>query len=327
MALSYSDMFGMFDASPAYNQQQQQEVNNVGFDAFTNPQPPQYREEPSPLAMPMPTMSWEDAFAGFKTHPVLYNMDGYISPYSSSNWGGTSNILTYLDDQSRLPALDNKVDPNKIFTAEINSLRALEADQQKIIKLFEKKLNESLGERGKVGLTEEDIEAMSALTAARNAVAGMTKERVNIKKNIADIRIKQNQPGSNSAPNPNAPLGTGSNSMDIGRSILDNIFDAPSSTMTPMTNIDYTPANVGDAGKVLDSLVPNVNANLEFESMEPTTFVMVGETDDDVSFATFNKEGDLLADFSNPDAAIVSVDRDAKKAVDQYMVEYPIKFK
>ena len=319
MGMTYAEMFGMFDASPEYQQQQQQEMSNIGYDPFTQPMQPQYQDQP--------TMSWEQAFEGFKTTPVLYNMDGFISPYASNNWGGTNSILQYLDDSSRLPALDNKIDPNKIFTAEIKGLRALEADQQKLIKIVERKLMESLAEKGKVGLTEEDIEALTAITSGRTAITNMTKERVAIKKNIAEIRIKQNSVTPGTVGNPNAPLGTGSNSMDIGRSILDNIFDAPSSTMTPMTNIDYTPANVGDAGKVLDSLVPNVNANLEFESMEPTTFVMVGETDDDVSFATFNKEGDLLADFSNPDAAIVSVDRDAKKAVDQYMVEYPIKFK
>lgn len=327
MGLSYSQMFGMFESSDAYQQQHQQEVNNIGYDPFTNPQPPQYHDQPMPLPTPQPTMSWEEAFSGFKTHPVLYNMDGYISPYSSNNWGGTSNILSYLDDQSRLPALDNKVDPNKIFTAEVNSLRTLEADQTKALKLFEKKFYESLGERGKMGLTEEDIEAMAAITAARNAIAGMAKERVNIKKNIADIRIKQNQQAPGSAPNPNAPLGSSSNSMDIGRSILDNIFDSPTSTMTPMTNIDYNPTNVGDAGRVLDSLVPNVNNNLGFESMEPTTYVVVGETDDDVEFVTYDKDGNILSDFKNPDANIVTIDRDARKATDQYMVEYQLKFK
>ena len=120
MGLSYSQMFGMFESSDTYQQQHQQEVNNIGYDPFTNPQPPQYYDQPMPL--PQPSMSWEEAFTGFKTHPVLYNMDGFISPYSSNNWGGTSNILSYLDDQSRLPALDNKVDPNKIFTAEVNGV-------------------------------------------------------------------------------------------------------------------------------------------------------------------------------------------------------------
>lgn len=319
MGMTYAEMFGMFDASPEYQQQQQQEMSNIGYDPFTQPMQPQYQDQP--------TMSWEQAFEGFKTTPVLYNMDGFISPYASNNWGGTNSILQYLDDSSRLPALDNKIDPNKIFTAEIKGLRALEADQQKLIKIVERKLMESLAEKGKVGLTEEDIEALTAITSGRTAITNMTKERVAIKKNIAEIRIKQNSVTPGTVGNPNAPLGTGSNSMDIGRSILDSIFDTPTSTMIPSTNIDYTPANVGQAEAVLDSLVPNVNQNLGFESLEPTTFVMVGDTDDDVEFATFNKDGNIIPDFKNPDVDIVSVDRDGNKAYDQYMVEYPIKYK
>ena len=50
-----------------------------------------------------PIDDWSETFAGFKTRPMLYNIDGYISPYSSNNWGGTSSILQYIDDDSRLP--------------------------------------------------------------------------------------------------------------------------------------------------------------------------------------------------------------------------------
>src|SRR5574344_1971293 len=71
--------------------------------------------------------NWEEAFTGFKTHPVLYNMDGYISPYASGNWGSVSNILKTLDDTSRLPALSDRIDPNKIFTSDISALRVLAA--------------------------------------------------------------------------------------------------------------------------------------------------------------------------------------------------------
>ena len=314
----------MLDSSPAYQQQQQQDMNNFGYDPFTQPPEPQYQDQP--------TMSWEDAFSNFKTHPVLYNMDGFISPYSSNNWGGNSKILQYIDDQSRLPALENKIDPNKIFTAEINGLRALEADQQKVLKLFEKKFYESLSEKGKIGLTEEDIEAMAAITSGRTAIANINKERVNIKKNIADIRIKQNQQNNNGAPVGSTATGGGygGNVMDIGRSMLDQIFDTPSMTPNmPSTNIDYTPLNSSDAGRVLDNLVPNVNSNLQYESREPKTYVVVGDTDQDISFETYDSEGNLMPDYPAPnvDVSSITIDRDANKAVDGYLVEYPLKEK
>lgn len=322
MGMSFAGMFGMLDNSPSFQQQQQQESSNIGYDPFTQPPEPQYQDQPS--------MSWEEAFSNFKTHPVLYNMDGFISPYSSNNWGGTSKILQYIDDQSRLPAVENKVDPNKIFTAEINGLRALEADQQKVLKLFEKKFYESLSEKGKFGLTEEDIEAMSAITSGRTAIANINKERVNIKKNIADIRIKQNQMSNNpAAANANGDGGRLPGSvMDIGRSMLDQIFDTPSMTPNmPSSNIDYSPLNSSDAGRVLDNLVPNVNSNLQFESKEPKTYVVVGDTDQDISFETYDAEGNLMADYPAPDVTITNIDRDANKAVDEFLVEYPLKEK
>ena len=179
--MNYGEMFNILGPMASENE-------DTGFGNNFTPAPyePRYTD-------PAPSGNWEEEFVGFKTSPVLYNMDGFISPYASNNWGGTTNILQYINDESRLPQFENKIDPNKIFSSEINGLRALAADQQRITKMFETRLRESLSEKGKMGLTEEDIEAMSALTAARSAIAGTYKEQVAIKKNIADIRIKQAQ--------------------------------------------------------------------------------------------------------------------------------------
>jgi hypothetical protein len=216
--MNYGKMFDMLDSIPSPG-------NNNQYPGMNTPTPyePTFYDQP-------PVTSWEDAFTGFKTRPVLYNMDGWISPYASNNWGGTSNILQYIDDQSRLPTVEQKIDPNKIFSSELNGLRALAADQQKVVKMFERKLMENLTEKGKIGLTEEDIEAMSALTAARSAITSISKEQVAIKKNIADIRIKQAQNNGPVAGGQNGPVDKPFASMDIGRSILDSIFDAPTSS-------------------------------------------------------------------------------------------------
>lgn len=313
--MNYSDMFSMLGSRPdPYNPYGQ----NTPQESYP-PYEPTFQETPKPL-------DWETAFQGFTTRPVLYNMDGFISPYASNNWGGTSNILQYIDDQSRLPAIEQKVDPNKIFSAEMNGLRSIEADQQKIVKLFERKLTESLTEKGKIGLTEEDIEAMSALTAARSAMTSIEKEKVAIKKNIADIRIKQSQ---NNTGGGNTSTGErGLSSVDIGRSVLDNIFAAPVSSPTiPTTNVEYNPTDPSSAAQVLDSLIPTVGEHIKHESAEPTTYVVVGDTDDDVEFATYSSSGDLMPDFPKPDAVITTIDRDAGKAIDSLLIEYPIKNK
>ena len=322
--MNYNDMFNMLGDRPnPFEDQMPMTPQQREF--YQTPYQPTFQEQPRPL-------NWEEAFNGFKTHPVLYNMDGWISPYSSQNWGGTSNILQYIDDQQRIPNAENKIDPNRIFSAEVNGLRALSADQAKILKMFERKFAESLTEKGKVGLTEEDIEAMAAITSARSALASIEREKVNIKKNIADIKIKQSQNNGSSTSSSDASGSRGIGTMDIGRSILDNIFSTPTAPTTPIemqqsiptTAVEYNLTNADSASKVIDDLIPTVGESVKFESEKPKTYVVVGETDDDYEFVTYNDEGNIIPDYPNPDTTITSIDRNAKKAYDNLLGSYDI---
>lgn len=293
-------------------------------DVDTKSYQPTYYDQP-------PVPNWQDDFSGIITKPVLYNMDGYISPYASNNWGGTSMIMKNLEDETHNPPLSNKVDPNKIFNSDISALRALAADQKKISKLFEKRLVESLTDRGKVGLNEEDIMAMQALTAANNAIASINKEQINIKKNIADLRIKQSQNRtSGSAGDPS--LGSrGMSSVDVGRSILDSIFDVPSSNITNMStpNVNYQTSSESDASMLIDSIIPSSESNpyIKYESSNPTTYVTVGDSDSDAEFMTYDSSGELISDYPNPTTKIVKIDREANIAVDECLVQYPLRNK
>lgn len=316
--MNYGDMFNMLGPSSM--------DDNFSNNYSPTPYEPRYTD-------PAPISNWEEAFSGFKSTPVLYNMDGFISPYASNNWGGTTNILQYINDESRLPQFENKIDPNKIFSSEINGLRALAADQQRITKMFETRLRESLSEKGKMGLTEEDIEAMSALTAARSAITSTYKEQVAIKKNIADIRIKQAQ-NSNANTSASADGGVSSNgrygTVDVGRNILDNIFNLPSTApSTSSMNAPYTPApptDVDTAARVLDDLVPTTNDVVKYEGYNPTTYVVVGEggSVEDADFITLSSTNEVIQDFPKPTTRITDIDMTAKTAKDELGVEYPI---
>lgn len=285
--------------------------------------------------------NWHDEFIGFKASPQLYNLDGYISPYASNNWGASSECLkAILDDGSRLPALnDSKIDPNKVFNSDISALKALAADQQRITKMFEKKLIEGLSEKGKVGLTEVDIEAMQALTSARSAITSINKEQINIKKNIADIRIKQNQQTmkqtTQSSTNNIDDVKNGTSSYDVGRSILDSLFDSPSIN-TPPSDINMDPNSFvtqteDSASTVIDEIVSNVggvNTYTQYESSTPTTYVVMSRhgSDSDYEFETYSESGELIPDYPKPNTKITSIDRDAGKCVDDLLIQYPIKF-
>ena len=322
--MDYNTMFSMLgdmtDNTPS--EQSPYQDNFLPTQPISAQYQPTYQEQPRPL-------SWEEAFNGFKTSPVLYNMDGYISPFSGNNWGGTSNILQYIDEQFRLPNNENKIDPDKIFTAEVNGLRAIEADQARTLKMFKRKFEESLTEKGKVGLPENAIEAMAAITSATSSLAAIEREKVNIKKNIADIKIKQNQT-SNSPANANgSAMGPGKPlaSADIGRSILDNIFAAKMQPEIPTTSVEYNAVNADSASRVIDELIPTVGDSVKFENQEPTTYVVLGETDDDIDFVTYSADGNIIPDYPKPTSTITKIDRESKTATDTYLVSYPIKEK
>lgn len=297
-----------------------------------------FMEQTTPMEteqQPTPEMM-QSTYSGITSRPVLYNIDGYISPYPSNNWNINAPIFSNLDDESRFPGLETKLDPNKIFSSDLSALKSLASDQLKIKKMFEKNLKESLTERGKVGLTEEEILAMQAVTSACSAITAIQKEISSIKKNTAELRLKQQQQqqalaqkASMSGQNGETPLPT--SNMGIGRSILDDIFaahGAPVDTSAPMIMSDSIPeVDISRADQLLDELIPSVDPHTQYEHLNPTTYVMVGETDDDVEYATYAENGDLLPDYPNPTSTVAKIDRDARTAQDDLMEKYPIKFK
>lgn len=273
-------------------------------------------------------VDWQDQFSGFKSRPVLYNMDGYISPYASNNWGSSSGIISTIADEGRLPALSDKLDPNKIFTSETTALRTLAADQIRITKLFEKKLMDDLANRSKNGLDENDIAAMQALTSARSAITAMHDKQVSIKKNIADLKLKQQQAHGS------VTTGDGSfstrGSMDtnaIGKSILDNIFDTPAVTVTTNNN-DYVPTDPSSASNLLDSIVNDglaVSSYIQYESQNPTTYVVYDNETGSTAYETYASDGTLLTDYPNPVTKITDINTNTNTATDELMQTFPIK--
>ena len=319
--MNFGNMFEMMNSVPT------EDYREPSFGDYIPQGPHPY--EPN-IYDPAPTMNWEQAFEGFKTHPTLYNLDGYISPYASNNWGGTSGILQYLDEQSNVPHFDNKIDPNKIFTSEINGLRSVAAEQQKIIKMMEMRLKESLTEKGKIGLTEEDIEAFNALTTARNTIANIYKEQVTVKKNIAELKIKQNQQQTGTAStsaNATATNSRGTSAIDVGKAILDNIFDAPSIPTQQATIPPYAPSDIAAAEQVINGLVPSVGSNIRDESVGAKKYVVVGDTDDDYEFIAEDKYGNEVPLNVDDSIRIDVIDREANLAKDNLMQEWNVKYK
>ena len=247
-------------------------------------------------------------YSMYKLQQPSYAIEGYISPYPSNNWDTSSGVLAYVEDNSRLPALDQKMDPNRIFSSDIAALRALAADQNKMLKMFDKRLAESLADKGKFGLTEDDVNAMQASTSARAAIANIVKEQVNIRKNIADIRLKQQQQSGVAGPGSVTSMNSASG-IDMGRSFMDRIFEMPAREGVSDSNYSAPTMTLDQAAQMIDNLIPTVNDAVTYEAATPTTYVVVGESDDDVEFATYDSTGQLISDYPNPTSHIETIDR------------------
>ena len=273
--------------------------------------------------------AWLDRYAKFTTRPGFNpNMDGYFSAYTG-HWGSYSDVMQGFAGMELGP-LQEKVEPNKIFTADIAALKTLAADQGKLVKVFERKVMESLTDKGKFGVNEDDIEAIQALTAARNSLMSIQKEQIGVKKSIAELKIKQQQAASAGGPGTASTVsGRVASAFDVGRSIMDQIFDSPaaSNMQEPVVTANYPTVDLDHAASVLDNIVDagSVSSTVAYETDEPTTYVVVGESDTDTEFRTYSASGEELPDYPNPTTKIQSVDREAGKAIDELLVSYPIK--
>ena len=93
-------------------------------------------------------------------------------------------------------------------------------------------------------------------------------------------------------------------------------------TMAPQ---EYTTANVSDAANLLDSII-SPNANIQNERNGVQTFVVVGDNSNDVKFAQFDANDQMVSNPNGlPNAKIKSVDIEAGTAIDEFDRSYKIK--
>lgn len=265
--------------------------------------------------------------------PVYFNYGKYLEPYASTYFGSSLAAVQAVEDPSFIPVNDLRIDPNKIFSTDIQAMKTLAADQIRIKKMFEQKLMESLTEKGKVGLTEDDINAMQAVTSAGTAIAGINKAQVDIKSKIADIRLKQqslskeqtNQQGTGM----NNP--SGSSGMDAARSLMDNIFALREEIPISVNdNSQINDANISDMVEGIEeaeSLLPNIiGGAIEYEARGISPVVVVnGYDDSSAHIIGIDSDKNRYDDYAPlKGAKIKSIDRDAKVAIDSNDRKYEL---
>ena len=237
--------------------------------------------------------SWEGNYETLRTQPTYYRLNQYMSPYISSHWESSSPVMRTMNDMS--------------------------------LKAFEKKFMESINDKNKFGLTEDDVAAFQAITAARNAITSINKEKIAVKKNIADIKIKQQQNQSNAACQ-NHNDAVGSTLAPTGTSVLDSIFKSLSSNDTIPTQApaEYIPASVDSAEALIDE-ISNPNLQIEREQSGIHPAVIVRDNVNDAYFANVDSNNNIVEDQTAlPDVPIANVDLMNSKANDELGRRYDV---
>ena len=300
----------------------------AAFSKLENDYPLDQRIDPNTYR---PVLDGIDPATGMRTAPMsvqraqYYNSDRYMEPYVSTFFGSSVAAVEAFEEPGLVPVIDRRIDPNKIFNSDIQAMKTLAADQVKIVKLFEKRLTEALSEKGKYGLSEDDINAMQALTSARTAVANINKEQVNIKKTIADIRLKQQMNSKEAAQSNDNNNGRGGyyDTNDVGRNMLDNLFRTAVPTVGPYQS-EYAAAEEANP-TMLDAILPDPGENIQVENIDAKVYVVADQDGKNAHYEAYTNDGVMVPDYPLPTAPIKEIDREAKEAVDELKRPYPLK--
>ena len=274
------------------------------------------------------TSTFVDRWNEYSAQPrYIPNFDGIIDPFMSGMWNSPSATIENLYN-GQMFGEPEKVDPNRIFSSDLTALKKIAADQAKLIAVFERKAMEMYTDKGQYGLNEDAIAAMQAVTSARSVLLSIAKEQAGIKKNITELKIKQQQAAAGPATPAQGGSGRNVSAFDIGRSVMDNIFNMPAEASNPV-DVNYPTMDLNEASQVLESLVSpdQVPDTVKYEKDNPTTYVVVGDTDDDYEFVTRTGDGEIIPNYPVHAGRIVSVDREAKTAMDENLVPYKVEFR
>lgn len=269
-------------------------------------------------------------FEKFNHSTMYYNLDGYISPHSYMNWGSNSEIVTSIIEDCKVPAFLDRLDPNQIFTPDMAELRKLASDQNKIVKMFERRLMESLTSQGKVGLDESDIEAMQALTAARSAITSINKEKTGIKTKIAELKIKQQSLANGSAGGNGGTGNATAQNPYAARSIMDNIFELSMRNNPPQSStVDFPVPEVDPSSIETEEISSGDTTMTELEILQPKTYVVVDSNGDPRSaeYLTRDQNMNEITNYPNPTKPIVDVDLNTGDATNEIGQHFQIEIR
>lgn len=271
------------------------------------------------------TKDLELELSDIKSAPDIIFGDPVAHPFEYAGWGSSIEMINGFTKNVNTDNTKDRVDGNRLFQREISNIQNIQAEQQKINKLFENKLVEQLKDKGQFGVNEDITAGFQAYTAGKTAALNAAKELVAIRKAIAEITIKQNQAEmkANGAQNSNNQAAGGFDNSSPTM-ILDKIFELPSTA--PAKSFDAPQMTPEEAGIIFGSDTSNSNGDdmLRYESVGAKTYVQVDAGGSNPRYVTLDNDGNEITDYPNPITEIKSVDVQTGKATNALLEVYDI---
>ena len=177
------------------------------------------------------------------------------------------------------------------------------------------------------GVSKQMSDLIENITEARALSMQLVDKHVNVKKQIAELNIKQKEKFGKNAMD-------GENMSDYASSYLKQMLMDRNAILDPGGNATIEDYTDDDMANEINSFVSfddeddeghSTDAYLKFENMNVTVYVVIRNQDiENYEFRVEDSEGNEIDDYPMPNHTKISVNRSTNVATDMFGIKYPI---
>jgi hypothetical protein len=258
---------------------------------------------------------------------VMNSQDIKVNKYSGKNDLFSEAGINY-DKKKKKKKKKNKdgvdlVDYKKEFAPESALYKNLLIDQTKFVQDLQNEYNNIKSVKGtNRGVNKQISELVENITSARSLAMQLVDKQVGIKKQVADLSLKQKKEFGSGA-------GIGDNMSDFGSNYLKQIISSRG-LLTGGGDGDVTISDYDDdeislslSESVDDDANSESNRYLKYENQNVSVYVVIINDDfENYEFVAKNEDGEVLSDYPLPYKTPISVNKSTNIATDSYGKKY-----
>lgn len=225
---------------------------------------------------------------------------------------------------------EDEVDYSSEFQPEIALYNNLLQEQSRFVDSLQKEYDALRSSKSSSrGMTKNMSDLVERITDARTLNMQLIKEKVNTKKTIADLTIKQKK-------ELNTGIGEGENLGDFASSYLKSMIDTKNNYLNGDASDEISDYNEDDDyyDEYLDEQLSDtdrssdIDTQLKYEKSNVKVYVQI--TNDDIEnyeFVAIDEDGNEITDYPVPPKSSISVNRSINVATDTYGRKFNIIWK